>query len=205
MSGASSAGDEALGRVGQQRADLVERAALVRQQRVGLLQGVVRQPLPHGAHLRQQIGQGGAEPRLVAGLDRALKPAVETVEQGEVRVVDGVLALPEHPDDHGLSSGAGAAAGAAGAASAAGAAAPPSIASGALPAPISPLSRDSSSSTSLLLDIRSSSAVMSSLAVPDASSRAPLASSSSMAPARACIARVLSSARWTARPTSPIS
>jgi hypothetical protein len=51
----------------------------------------------------------------------------------------------------------------------------------------------------------SSSAAMSSLAVPDTSSRAPLASSSSMAPARACMASVLSSARWTAMPTSPIS
>ena len=53
--------------------------------------------------------------------------------------------------------------------------------------------------------MRSSSAVMSSLAVPDTSSSAPLASSSSIAPARACMAWVLSSARWTARPTSPIS
>ena len=38
-----------------------------------------------------------------------------------------------------------------------------------------------------------------------ASSSAPEAISSSMAPARACICWVLSSARWTARPTSPIS
>jgi hypothetical protein len=38
-----------------------------------------------------------------------------------------------------------------------------------------------------------------------ASSRAPEAISSSIAPARACMLAVLSSARWMARPTSPIS
>ena len=38
-----------------------------------------------------------------------------------------------------------------------------------------------------------------------ASSRAPEAISSSIAPARACICAVLSSARWMAMPTSPIS
>ena len=37
------------------------------------------------------------------------------------------------------------------------------------------------------------------------SSRAPEAISSSTAPARACMVAVLSSARWMARPTSPIS
>ena len=37
------------------------------------------------------------------------------------------------------------------------------------------------------------------------SSSAPEAISSSIAPARACIWAVLSSARWMARPTSPIS
>ena len=51
----------------------------------------------------------------------------------------------------------------------------------------------------------SSSRVMSSLKLPLGSSSAPEASSSSMAPARACIWAVLSSARWIARPTSPIS
>jgi len=55
------------------------------------------------------------------------------------------------------------------------------------------------------VDIRSSSSVMLSLLLPEASSSAPEASSSSIAPARACICRVLSSARWTARPTSLIS
>ena len=61
------------------------------------------------------------------------------------------------------------------------------------------------SSTSLVLAIRSSSAVIESLPVPVASSRAPEAMSSSMAPARACIDCVLSSARWMAIPTSPSS
>jgi hypothetical protein len=40
---------------------------------------------------------------------------------------------------------------------------------------------------------------------PPKSSRAPEAISSSIAPARACIWAVLSSARWMAMPTSPIS
>ncbi len=53
--------------------------------------------------------------------------------------------------------------------------------------------------------IRSSSAWMSSRGTPAASSRAPEASSSSIAPARACIWAVLSSARWIAMPMSPIS
>ena len=38
--------------------------------------------------------------------------------------------------------------------------------------------------------------------IPEASLSAPDAISSSIAPARACICAVLSSARWTARPTS---
>ena len=46
---------------------------------------------------------------------------------------------------------------------------------------------------------------MSSRCVPVTSSSAPDAISSSIAPARACICAVLSWARWTAMPTSPIS
>ena len=71
---------------------------------------------------------------------------------------------------------------------------------------ISPLSLLSSRSTSLLADIMSSSLWMSSRRLPPtASSSAPEAISSSIAPARACIWAVLSSARWIAMPTSPIS
>jgi len=58
---------------------------------------------------------------------------------------------------------------------------------------------------SLLADIMSSSLWMSSRRPPTASSSAPEAISSSIAPARACIWAVLSSARWIAMPTSPIS
>src|ERR1700683_1347077 len=70
---------------------------------------------------------------------------------------------------------------------------------------ISPLSMASSRSTSLLALIMSSSLWMSSRLPPTASSSAPEAISSSIAPARACIWAVLSSARWIAMPTSPIS
>ncbi len=65
--------------------------------------------------------------------------------------------------------------------------------------------RCSSSSTSVPPESRSSSAWMSSLCMPDWSSSAPEASSSSIAPARAWSWAVLSSARWIAMPTSPIS
>ena len=69
-----------------------------------------------------------------------------------------------------------------------------------------PLSRASSASTSACELIASSSRVMSSPRLSAvASSRAPEAISSSIAPARACICAVLSSARWIAAPTSPIS
>ena len=68
------------------------------------------------------------------------------------------------------------------------------------------LSRASSASTSEPELRASSSRVMSSPALScEASSRAPEAISSSMAWPRACIWAVLSSARWMARPTSPIS
>ena len=53
--------------------------------------------------------------------------------------------------------------------------------------------------------IESSSDWMSSRGVPVMSSSAPEAISSSIAPARACICAVLSCARCTAMPTSPIS
>ena len=68
------------------------------------------------------------------------------------------------------------------------------------------LSRASSASTSDCELIASSSRAMSSPRLSElASSSAPEAISSSMAPARACIWAVLSSARWMAMPTSPIS
>ncbi len=64
----------------------------------------------------------------------------------------------------------------------------------------------SSASTSDCDDIAASSRAMSSpWPIAEASSRAPEAISSSIAPARACICAVLSSARCTAMPTSPIS
>ena len=69
-----------------------------------------------------------------------------------------------------------------------------------------PLSAASSASTSAWELIASSSRLMSSPRLIElASSRAPEAISSSTAPARACICWVLSSARCTASPTSPIS
>ena len=63
------------------------------------------------------------------------------------------------------------------------------------PAPSEAFICASSFSTSEVEASCSSSRVMSSLVVPVASSKAPLASSSSIAPARACICMVLSSAR----------
>src|SRR3984885_1424504 len=81
---------------------------------------------------------------------------------------------------------------------------PPSSCLGA-PALSSPLSRFSSDSTSLFALSMSSSDWMSSRRPPMESSSAPEAINSSIAPARACIWAVLSSARWIAMPTSPIS
>src|SRR3984885_9769059 len=82
---------------------------------------------------------------------------------------------------------------------------PPSSCLGAL-ALSSPLSRFSSLSTSLFaLSISSSDWMSSRRPPPRPSSSAPEAINSSIAPARACIWAVLSSARWIAMPTSPIS
>src|SRR5581483_7060625 len=126
---------------------------------------------------------------------------VERVQSVDLRIGDVPLPLPQDPDDHVFASpsaaGCGAAAGAP--------SVPPAIAAGPDDAGNSPFNFASSSSTSLLAPIRLSSAWMSSLGPAVTSSSAPEAISSSTAPARACICAVLSSARWTAMPTSPIS
>src|SRR6266496_1240861 len=173
--------------------------------------------------------QRGGEGGLIVAVDGRLELGVQAVQLGDGRVVDPELVLTEDPDDHEGSPSCGSA-GRSDAGMLAGWAcwdggaypvscawvacpgpvpllplAPPSSCFGA-PAVISPLSLLSSRSTSLLADIMSSSLWMSSRRLPPtASSSAPEAISSSMAPARACIWAVLSSARWIAMPTSPIS
>src|SRR5918993_4354515 len=201
---AASAGDEAV--VAQELADLVDGRVRRRQNQVGLVEGLEVVVGAAGTHGGQEALQRGAEHRLVPGLDRLLDLVVEAVEGVEGVVVEVVLTLAEDAHDHArplssLSPSTRTASGWPARMS------PPSSAGsiacgGALPA----LSRASSASTSEPELRASSSREMSSPALScEASSRAPEAISSSMAAPRACIWAVLSSARWMARPTSPIS
>src|SRR6266566_4673873 len=207
----SLTGDQAL--VGEHLADLVHARVLRWKDQVRRFQGVGGQRRAVGADLVEQAVQRRGEGRLVVAVDGRLELTVHAVQLRGARVVDGVLALAADPDDHGPSPSCGSA-GRSAAGMLAGwvcpwgawllPLAPPSSCLGA-PDVISPLSLLSSLSTSLLADIMSSSLWMSSRLPPTASSSAPEAISSSMAPARACIWAVLSSARWIAMPTSPIS
>src|SRR6478735_11703190 len=200
---AASARDEAV--VAQELTDLVDRRVRRRQDQVGLVESVdlvVRTAGPHGG---QQPVQGGAEHRFVARVDGLLDLVVETVEGVERVVVEVVLTLAEDADDHArppspVSPSARTVSGSAARMSPL--SSPDSMACGVEPA----FSRASSASTSAVELRASSSREMSSPALSwEASSRAPEAISSSMACPRACIWAVLSSARWIARPTSPIS
>src|SRR5215468_6039279 len=184
---AVSAGNVAV--VAQHAPYFVEIGVRARQDRVRRLQDI--------------LGQRGPEGLLVALVHGLLQRRIQGVELGGGRIVDVQLALAQDPDDHAPSPAWGRSAGA-GRAAPSGAGVPPSIAC-ALPAPISPLRRSSSRSMFCPPRIESSSAWMSSRGVPVMSSSAPEAISSSIAPARACICAVLSCARCTAMPTSPIS
>src|SRR6201996_2758288 len=176
------------GRV-RERQDVLRRHDLVGGQRCA-----------HRMHQGHRGVQGGGEGGVLVVADGGVEVLVQ---RGQLRggvTPDAELTLAEDPDDHDPSPACSAAA----ASCPAGLAPLPSICRGALAA-ISPFIRASSESTSLLAPILSSSAWMASWPPLTWSSRAPEASSSSMAPARACICAVLSSARWMARPTSPIS
>src|SRR5487761_534312 len=140
---------------------------------------VVRHRLPRRPHQ----GHGGVQGRAERRLDVVADGRVEVlVQRGQLHggvITDAELALAEDSHDHDPSPAC---------CSAAGASCPalaeplPSICLGALEA-ISPLIRASSESTSLLAPSLSSSAWMSSWPPPTWSSRAPEASSSSIAPA----------------------
>src|SRR5690606_135861 len=200
----ASVGDQAL--VPQHGPHLVDVRVRRGEDQIGRLQAVGREGLAHLADVLQQGVQRGAEGRLVARLDRRLQLVVERVEGGQVLLGHVQLTLAHQADDHwappgfcghwacwGFSCWCGWAVGV-----------PWFSSVGAGPWPSSALSRSSSMSTPGPAPIRSSSAWMSSFG-PEKSSRAPDASSSSIAPARAFIVSVFSSARWIARPTSPIS
>src|SRR6478609_542325 len=195
---ATSARDEAV--VAQELTDLVDGRVRRRQDQVGLVERVELVVRAARADGGQQAVQGGAEHRLVARVDGLLDLVVEAVEGVERVVVEVVLTLAEDADDHARPPSSRTVSGSSARMS------PPvsedSMACGELEA----LSRASSASTSEPELRASSSREMSSPALSwDASSRAPEAISSSMAWPRACIWAVLSSARWIARPTSPIS
>src|ERR1043165_6579836 len=197
------AGDQAF--LGEHLADLVHARVLGRKDQVRRFQGVGGQRRTLGANLVEQAVQRRSEARLIVAVDGRLELAVQAVQLGGGRVIDAELALAADSDDHYPSPSCGSA-GRSAAGMLAGWAcpwgawapawgawapwllplAPPSSCLGA-PAVISPLSLLSSFSTSLLADIMSSSFWMSSRLPPTASSSAPEAISSSIAPARACI------------------
>src|SRR5438067_6866739 len=135
-----------------------------------------------------EIEQAAAEGCLVAflhGVDQGVVELVELVQRfgGHLE-----LALAQDAQDHFASSPE----------------APISFGGGA-PEPSSAFILASSASTEEPAVRASSWAWMSPPGRAVTSSRAPDASSSSTAPARACMEVVLSSARWMASPTSPIS
>src|SRR5215472_13445953 len=198
----ASAGDVAL--AAQHAPHLVEVGVRARQDRVRRLQGVRSERGPERPHPVEQADQGRPECLLVALVHGLFQGRVQGVELLGGRIVDLELPLAQDPNDHAPSPAWGCSAAAGRAAPSCACVPPPSIAC-ALPAPISPLRRCSSSSMSCPPRIESSSAWMSSCGVPDMSLSAPEAISSSIAPARACICAVLSCARCTAMPTSPIS
>src|SRR5215831_180823 len=199
---AASARNVAL--VGQHVPYFVEIGVRARQYRVRRLQDILGKRGPERPYPAEQSDQRGPEGLLVALGHGLLQGRVQGIELGRGRIVDLKLPLAQDPDDHAPSPALGCCSAAAGRAAPSGAGVLPSIAC-VLPAPISPRSRCSSRSMSVPLRIESSSAWMSSRGVPVTSSSAPEAISSSIAPARACICAVLSCARCTAMPTSPIS
>src|SRR5437879_3030403 len=157
---------------------------------------VVGHRRPDRPDLGDQVGQGSVEQALVALFDGIDEVVVELVQlhQGLVRHFE--LALAQDTEDHFASPPAGCSAGAPGVAISLGAGAP---------APSSAFILASSASTEEPADRASSWRWMSPPGSAVTSSRAPEARSSSTAPARAWRVAVLSSARWMAMPTSPIS
>src|SRR5262249_37046315 len=189
--------------VGQHVPYFVEIGVRARQDRVRRLQDILGKRGAERPYPVEQRDQRGPEGLLVALVHGLLQGRIQGVELVRRRIVDVELPLAQDPDDHAPSPLWGCSA-AAGRAAPSGARVPPSIAC-ALPALISPLRRSSSRSMFCPPRIESSSAWMSSRGVPVMSSSAPEAINSSIAPARACICAVLSCARCTAMPTSPIS
>src|SRR5690625_2313669 len=185
-----STGDESV--VLEHLPDLLHARVCVRKDVLGGFQSVGGEGRSVLTDPFEEVVQGLAEGRLVAGLDRPFQGIVVGVEQVKVGFGQVELTLTHDANDHEPSFWP----------------LPPSICGVEPPPwPSSAFIRSSSDSTPVVLAIRSSSDWMSSLEPPEpvTSSRAPEASSSSTAPARACMSLVLSSARCTAMPTSPIS
>src|SRR5580765_2647225 len=163
-------------------ANLRQRGVSHGQDQVARLERVGLVLCPCRAYAVEQRCQGGVELLLVARLDGGLNERVEAVQRRDRVVGKVVLPLTEDPDDHFWSPEDSVVSGSASKISPP--SAPASIASGALLA----LSLASSVSTSDCELIASSSRLMSSPRLSElASSSAPEAISSSIAPARACI------------------
>src|SRR3954454_24042061 len=170
---------------------LDERGVGRRQDHVGALELLSVEQRALAADQREQLLEALVERVLVAAVDRLDDAVVEVVEAVGVLVGEAVLTLRRDADDHACPSLPGSSAGV----------------SVAVPWPSSAFIFARSSSTALC-DVSSWSwRSMSSPPPPSArlSSKAPEASSSSIAPARARMFSVLSCARCIASPTSAIS
>src|ERR1700722_6237949 len=189
--------------VREELAHLRHRGILLRHDEAGRLERVRLGRLAYLPEPGQQLCQRRAEDGLVVVLDRLLQLGIQSVQLGGSGLRHLQLTLAEDADDHSTSPVCSAACAAAGSAFDAPVCAP-SICRGALLARAAFIC-SSSLSTPLLAPSRSSSTWMSSRGPPTMSSSAPEAISSSIAPALAFICSVLSSARWIAIPTSPIS
>src|SRR5215210_2549385 len=176
--GARQVRDEAVFR--EERPRLLERQIARGDQRLGWGEVVLRQLPALASDHRGHLVEKAVELRLVAGLEGLHRLVVQLVQALAELVVDLVLALSHDPDDHCSSSFCFS------------------------PAPSSPFSFASSSSTWLCDEIWASSrSRLEPCSVK--SSRAPASVSSSTAAARACICSVLSRARSIASPVSAIS
>src|SRR5215469_14568569 len=192
------------GAVGEELAHFVDAGVRERQDVVRGHKRVIRHRRARVPHQAYRRAEDGAERGVVVLLDRSVQLGVERGQLARHVGVNLELTLAENPDDHDPSPACGCSAACVASEPLESPLALASICRGE-PAASSPFICASSASIEVSAPSLSSSAWMASGEPPAWSSSAPEASSSSIAPARACICAVLSSARWIARPMSPIS
>src|SRR5580692_5458431 len=174
--------------LGEESLGLFERGVWEGNHQIGWGECVVGHGLAGGADGVREGGQRRGELLLVTTVDGVHDGGVQLLERRSLPVGDRVLPFAQDPDDHDAESLCSAA---------------PSSAAGGAPAPTSAFSAASSASTVEVVEALLSWAWMSSTGLVRSVS-APEASSSSMAPARACMPSILSWALCIDMPASLI-